>query len=400
MKQFFSFLLIFIFTLLFSFSLQASKISKHQNILKKIIFIERIKDKNLQQNSVDSFWNELVSLNLIPYISKNSVIFFYKGDCNSVHFVGDMSSWQLDEKYKAKRLGSSDLWYLEAYFPKNARLDYKIVLNEQEWLLDSNNSQVQHSGFGANSAFSMPKYKRSKYIKDYKNVPKGEILELEIYSEILKHRVHFSVYKPVGYEQIKDISSIYITDGQEYIDSQTGAMAIVLDNLLYRKKIEPILAVFVSPVNPDTNENERHILFINNTDYALFFKNELIPFIDNQFKTSISASDRAILGTSYGGNNACWFAYKIPECFKLIAAQSPSFPTNIDSLLSNSPTLEIDKFYISTGVINDTENYADKLSNILKTNKIEYKYQKVNESHSWGNWSALIDDILLYFYKK
>lgn len=379
---------------------QSNHTKKAKKLLRALIEIEQISDKNLQQIKVDELWYKLISSNSIPYISGKSIVFLFKGNYNSVHFVGDMTSWQIDEKFKAKRLEDSDLWYLKSSFPKNARLDYKIVLNEQEWVLDPNNSQIQYSGFGANSAFSMPNYMKSEFIVNQENVSKGEILELQIYSEILKRMVLFFVYKPATYNLSTNFPTIYVTDGQEYIDARTGAMPIIIDNLIFQEKIKPIVAVFVSPINPETNENERHKLFINSIEYAQFFQNELIPYIQNHFNVSVKASERAILGTSYGGNNSCWFAYKIPQTFKLIAAQSPSFPTNIDSLLANSQSLEVDKFYISTGVINDTENYADKLAIILKNKKIDYKYTKVNESHSWGNWSALIDDILLFFFEK
>jgi enterochelin esterase-like enzyme len=56
--------------------------------------------------------------------------------------------------------------------------------------------------------------------------------------------------------------------------------------------------------------------------------------------------------------------------------------------------------FITTCVINDTESYANQLEQILISKNVAYQYIKVNEGHSWGNWSALLDDILLYFYAK
>jgi len=309
-----------------------------------------------------------------------------------------MTSWRMKSAFSAKQIGKTGFWYLEKTFPLDARLDYKIVIDEKDWLLDPNNSMIQYSGFGPNSSFSMPKYEPSRYIKVIENVPFGEIHEHKILSASVGNEVRFWVYTPSNYSKLEKLPSIYVTDGQEYKNPENGAMPIVLDNLINQELIKPVIAIFVDPINPQTDENERQTLFLNSEDYAELFAAELISYIDANYKTDTLAKNRAILGTSYGGNNACWFANKIPDNFKLIAAQSPSLPTNVLSLLRNSDKIQVDKFFVSTGTINDTENYADDLIKILNSKNVQNKYKKVNEGHSWGNWSALLDDILIYFF--
>jgi len=371
------------------------------NLIEIIASIEGTSDTELQVRKVDELWDSLLAQKRIPWISNDTIIFLYKGSVTGVNFVGDMNGWSLVDEYRAKKIGNSSVWYLLKTFPPDARIDYKIVTNGSNWNLDSNNPKKQLSGFGFNSAFSMPEYDSSVYLVENPIIEKGILSEpIIISSSNLNMNVRLWVYLPANYENMLNLSTIYVTDGQEYKQKGMGSMIVVLDNLIYGNLIKPVIAVFVDPVNPNTNQNQRAELFLNNINYANFFENELIPYIDAHYKTNPDAQTRAILGTSYGGNNAAWFGYQIPETFKLIAAQSPAFQSNVLSLYSGTTTLGMAKFFITTGVIYDTELYANQFEEILLSKGIPYKYVKVNEGHSWGNWSALLDDILLYFFEK
>ncbi len=369
------------------------------NLNELIATIEQTADSELQLKMANELWDSLVAQKRIPWISNDTIIFLYKGSGSSVHFVGDMTGWGIKEDYLATKIGNSTIWYLLKTFPTDARIDYKVVTNGSNWTMDPNNPKQQLSGFGYNSAFSMPEYDSSVYLVENLNIAKGTLSEAQLISSSnLGHNVRYWVYTPTGYTNLSNLSTIYVADGQEYKQKGMGSMVTVLDNLIAANLINPVIAVFVDPVNPATSQNQRAELFLNNVNYADFFAQELVPFIDANYKTNPDALSRAILGTSYGGNNATWFGYQIPETFKLIASQSPAFQSNVLTLYSNSATLGMSKFFITTGVINDTELYADQLEQILISKGVPYKYMKVNEGHSWGNWSALLDEMLVYFF--
>src|SRR5690606_17647743 len=99
----------------------------------------------------------------------------------------------------------------------------------------------------------------------------------------------------------------YVTDGHEYSDDQLGAMTIVLDNLLHKKKIQPIVVVFVDTRNPDDLAiNRRSDQFAVNKKYLDFFIQTLIPEVESTYKVAKTATQRGILGTSLGGLNATY----------------------------------------------------------------------------------------------
>jgi hypothetical protein len=51
--------------------------------------------------------------------------------------MGDFNGWGYDKNIENKgtRIGKTDVWMLKKSFPKDARLDYKIILNGNDWIV-------------------------------------------------------------------------------------------------------------------------------------------------------------------------------------------------------------------------------------------------------------------------
>jgi enterochelin esterase family protein len=110
---------------------------------------------------------------------------------------------------------------------------------------------------------------------------------------------------------------------------------------------------------------------------------------------------RAILGTSYGGVCATYFSFSCPDVFKLAAIQSPAYwnmTKLLQEVIDNKDTSV--KYFMSTGTINDGETITKMVYKHLLQKKCNILYKESNEGHSWGNWKALLDDMLIYFFKK
>ena len=199
---------------------------------------------------------------------------------------------------------------------------------------------------------------------------------------------------------MENLNVIYVTDGQEYADQEMGAMVTILDNLHHLNKIEPTIAVFVSPLTPgDEDQNRRADEFGNNPAYLDFYVQELIPEIESEFKASRNRSDRAILGTSLGGLNATYFGFSHPELFQNVGIQAPAFwyREEIYELVKNADFPD-PNIYMSVGTINDNTMDARLMKSIFEEKGYKIKYLEVNQGHSWGAWRAQIDDILVQFF--
>ena len=55
---------------------------------------------------------------------------------------------------------------------------------------------------------------------------------------------------------------------------------------------------------------------------------------------------------------------------------------------------------MSTGVIFDTQDKARAMKEVLDSKGYQLQYIEVNQGHSWGNWRALIEEPLVYFFGK
>ncbi|MFA7287561.1 MAG: alpha/beta hydrolase-fold protein [Melioribacteraceae bacterium] len=361
---------------------------------------------NVDTYKRDSLSHSLISnlklLNKIPFAKNDSVLFVYNGAASSVYWAGDFTGWNTNHKqFTGIKRGKSNLWTAKAIFPPDARLDYKIIIDGNNWILDPNNPLQQWSGFGPNSELRMPFFVYPTETIRKSTSPRGLFSGNKIISsKNLSYNVQYRVYTPNGYESMTNLPVIYVTDGHEYSDDRLGSMSIILDNLIAEKKINPLIAVFIDPRDPVTLNNKRMDEYIINPKFAEFVASELVPLIDSTYKTRNDPANRAILGTSLGGLNSAYFGYMKSSVFGLIGIHSPAFWASKDVIFNyyeTSPKLPL-KFYMSTGTINDTQADAERMKTILDAKGYELKYKEVNESHSWGNWRALIDEPLEYFF--
>jgi enterochelin esterase family protein len=365
--------------------------------------ISQIQDTVLRQKQLNHIWDFLQKHKRIPLVIQDSVMFLYRGNADSVFFVGDFSGWGRNRKFqtKAENLPGTDVWYNFQIFPKDARLDYKVVVNKTNWILDPENPHQQWGGNGPNSELRMPDWKPDENTFSKKNIKKGTLSDnFLLNSKNLGYPVQYKVYTPSGYSKLQNLPVLYVTDGHEYADERMGALINVLDNLIANHTIQPLMAVLIDPRNPDTLDINRRMTELPvNEKYADFVALELVSQIDKTYKTDSSANRRAILGTSLGGLFAAYLANRHSDKFGLAGINSPAFwyREQILDMYEQQERLPL-KIYMSTGVVMDTEVFARKMKEILDKKGYPLKYRELNEGHSWGNWRQTLTEMLTYFF--
>lgn len=367
---------------------------------------QELKNLNQHLKKTDSIWNHWIKSERIPLTHKDSVIFLYRGEAKSVKWMGDFNAWGYQSTFPntGKKIPNTDIWYLKASFPADARLDYKVLVNDTEWILDPANPYQQWSGVGGgspNSELRMPEWRGKSFVYDVPLNQRGNIKKDILFnSKSMGYQIMYSVYMPKTNEPLTQLPIAYITDGYEYMHERMGNMVQILDYLIANKKIKPIMAVFVDHREPVNRSNNRRMqeLAMNNK-YLKFFTEEFVPAIEQQYPVSKDPNQRAILGTSMGGLTAAYFAISKPDVFGLAGIQSPAFwfKPEIFALCDNPDNPPI-KIAMTSGLINDSHEGARKMKDILDRTTCTYQYIEVNEGHSWGNWKALLDEILIYFF--
>ena len=143
----------------------------------------------------------------------------------------------------------------------------------------------------------------------------------------LENQRDIRVYLPPGYRERERerFEVLYINDGQE---CDALELRGTLARLSAAGRIRPIIAVAIP-----TNENRLHeygtAVAANDLglgtlaqDYAHFLVNELMPRIDEAFRTRPGAG---LLGVSLGGLSAFDIAWNHPELFSVVGVLSGSF---------------------------------------------------------------------------
>ena len=144
-----------------------------------------------------------------------------------------------------------------------------------------------------------------------------------------------AVYIPAGYVANTPSPFIVVQDGQTYInEAGTGAdgtsrterafMPPMLDNLIYEKRVPPILAVLIAP-GPG---GQRTIEYDTVSDrYTNFIETEVLPRITRDYQVAFTADPegRATFGMSSGAAAALTMAWLHPNLYHRVISYSGTF---------------------------------------------------------------------------
>lgn len=155
--------------------------------------------------------------------------------------------------------------------------------------------------------------------------------------------------------------------------------------------------------------------------YESYILQELIPDVDNRFRTFKDRGGRAVAGLSMGGYGAVKFGLKHPELFAFVASMSGAFdaPARMDDysikqafgaadnpartandlfklagLLSSDEVAALPYFYFDCGTEDHWRETNRELSNLFSERKIAHKYREFPGGHDWKYWAQQVREIL------
>jgi enterochelin esterase family protein len=174
-------------------------------------------------------------------------------------------------------------------------------------------------------------------------VPQGKVTEwAQLPSEAYPGTLHdYCVYVPAQYDLAKPAALMIFQDGQAWV-RPTGdyRTPYVLDNLIYRREIPVMIAVFINPGRKpeqpeasakdwgDRSSNRPQEYNALDDKYAKVIVDELLPVLSKEYNISKNPDDRAIGGASSGAIAAFTVAWHRPDQFRKVLSTIGSF-TNI-----------------------------------------------------------------------
>ncbi len=326
-------------------------------------------------------------------------VFLYHGPEKEVALWCDLPGVK-DSEFT--RVTGTDLHYFARELERDARMDYKFILDGGPWVLDPANPRSTEGAFGVSSQFWMPEYVPPD-VERRDGIPHGTIEEFEWESALLANTRTVKVYLPPGYASTGSANarypSLYVHDGHDYLNF--AKMANILDNGAAARRFPPLVAVLIPPV-------EREKEYDANATFARAIVEELVPLVDEKYRTHREPVHRATLGASMGGLCALHVAGSYPETFSNAAGQSSALFSetplvkvrlNLDTDAPAKPLrlhLDVGTYerYYHKDLLTGNRTFADA----IRRKGYPLQYFEVHEGHSWGSWRARVAPALQFFW--
>lgn len=366
--------------------------------------------------SAENYLRSYITNNSAPlFINKNRVVFICFSRSENVFLNGDMTQWA--KNITMKHIPQTQIHYHIAEFESNARLEYLIQSDTDELPgPDSLNRYIVHNGFGPNSELMMPEYERVPVLDPYLEGRKGDyklLEEFKVSSDIMGYDHDILAYLPPNYQNSSEMyPTIYIEDGRDYIEF--AITPTIIDNLIRSGKIKPVIAIFINPPHrhlPD--EPNRMSEYGLNDDYVNFKADELVPFIESNFRVERNNTSRLTVGDSFGGLISAYTPFLRPDVFGLGYSQSGYQSFENDRLINLYQSSEIKpvRLYIDIGIYerivgadmlpeSETDFLAAnrRFKMVLEQKGYDFVYREYPEGHTWGNWRRHMIDGLIHFF--
>jgi enterochelin esterase-like enzyme len=224
----------------------------------------------------------------------------------------------------------------------------------------------------------------------------GEIRSVNFSSEHLGEDFYFQVYLPPCYHDQPDqrYPVTYLLHGLYYSEDQWPRLGVAeqMDRLVARGEIPPFIVIL-------PREARFHPPQISAFDNALI--EELIPWVDQHYRTLAEKPYRAIGGLSRGAAWSVRIGLEQYQHFDSIGAHSlPLFEADGNRLsewLSGIPQEDLPAFYIDIGRGDPEKATAQDFADQLNDNNVPHMWYLFNGGHTEDYWSAHLEGYLRWY---
>ncbi len=253
-------------------------------------------------------------------------------------------------------------------------------------------------------------------IHSLQDVPHGKVDYRYYKSETLGLTGRFLIYTPPGYENsTKKYPVFYLISGTSDTDEtyfKAGKTNLILDNLIAQGKAEPMIVVmpYGNPAayysNPSVKQKQPEDIEPTYQLFELDLINDLIPFVEKNYRALSDKNSRAIGGFSRGGGQTLRCGLGNLDVFSSLCVYSSfltrsQFENDYKHIYENpAKTNEnINLFWISVGNQDPWVKQTRELIDILNEYKIENKTFFSEGGHTWMNARLFVSESVQYLFK-
>ena len=234
-----------------------------------------------------------------------------------------------------------------------------------------------------------------------KNVPHGSVEYVTYWSDAARTYCKAIVYVPPTYYNGKNqkYPVMYLISGTtdtEEVYFKVGKMNLILDNLIAAGKAKEMIIVLPYG-NPNRIAGEGDTPAMQFDMFGKDFLDNLMPFVEKNYRTINDAANRAIGGFSRGGNQALSIGLNNLDKFSYLCSYS-SFTQLRPGQLDDAKSLNAKIKLFWLGVGSDDFLYGNARDFMVELDKHNIKNMKVITSdkhgHTWMNARFFLEESL------
>ena len=272
--------------------------------------------------------------------------------------------------------------------------------------------------FGCNreaGGIEVPEGPEGDYYRPQQGVPAGQVRSIYYYSKEQQKWRHAMVYTPAEYESKKNAKKrypvLYLQHGMGEDEtgwSKQGHMQHIMDNAIASGDAVPMIVVMESgDIKAPFGQGQTMDTY-GNSFYPVLL-NDLIPYIDSNFRTKTDRENRAMAGLSWGGhqtfdivlNNLDKFSYMgtfsgaifnldVKTAYNGVFTKADEFNKKIHYFFMSSGTEGMDKMF-----------GTEKLVQSLNEMGINAHYSKSEgTAHEWLTWRRGLHEFIPHLFRK
>lgn len=365
-----------------------------------------------------------------PEVTDNSVTFRLNApDASSVSVSGN---WKSADRSLAMEMDTAGVWSVTIPDLAPELYNYTFTVDGVSLTDPQNPQALIRDGSRYMSIFLIPGEESDLYAAT--NVPHGNLEKVWYDSPTLNLTRRMYVYTPPGYTDDNTRYPVFYllhgAGGDEDAWSSMGRACQIMDNLIAQGKADPMIVVM-------TNGNATQVAatvdypvqsqgggFGSDARFEQSIIDDVIPYIDSNYRTLTDRENRAIAGLSMGGAQTTYAALNNIDKFAWIGSFSGAFvlwpnargesaqggggqAISIDAVensifpnLNSSVNSQLDLLYIAIGSDDFLIEANHQFRDWLNEKDIDFEYTEIpGYAHEWPFWRICLVDYASKLFK-
>ncbi|MBP5689374.1 MAG: esterase [Bacteroidales bacterium] len=301
------------------------------------------------------------------------------------------------------------VWSVTIDLPSPEIYTYNFIVDGVS-VNDPQNYMVQRDGTRYLNMLMVPGERTAPY---FETDHRGTVTYKWYDSAILGINRRLTVYTPYGYEAKANAKKKYPVlyllhgaGGDEEAWSSMGRAAQILDNLIEQGKAQPMIVVMP---NGNPNQQAAQTLGLKTSDvnfrdpayanaYVRSLCEEIVPFIEREFRVNAKPESRAIAGLSMGGGHTISASTLYPAMFDYICPLSAAGSAN-DEQIQALKKAGVKLYFLACGTSDFLYEGSKTLDATLTKNGLDHIFYQSEGGHTWANWRLYLQTFAPMLFK-